>query len=148
MNYYRYGNATRRLRSGKFTFTFDVIEQFAGNWLGVLKLDNPEAITALEEIAARMGITSITEIEYDGLLKKKANFKPSSPDIIRLSTSALRETAAGVAVVKSPLSPIIPDSKASVGSPKIEVNDAIIIGEAPYVDPLATRTKTRKKVAA
>lgn len=148
MNYYSYGNATRRLRSGKFTFTFDVIEQFAGNWRGVLKLDNTEAIAALEEIAPRMGIASITEAEYDTLLKKKANFKPSSPDIIRLSTSALRETAAGVAVVKSPLNLTIPDAKTSVGSPKIEVSDAVVIGEAPYVDPLATRSKTRKKAAA
>ncbi len=41
--FYEYGNATRRLKSGKFTFQFDVVEQVAGNWRGVLKLEDEES---------------------------------------------------------------------------------------------------------
>lgn len=142
--YYRYDNASRRLRSGKFTYVFDVVEQFGGNWRGVLKLDNEEEIAALLTFAARFGVVEITEDEYNQLLKKKLNSKPSSPDIIRLPMSRLKETA-GVVVVKSPLSPTTPDISNPTGKVGLEISEAVVLGEAPYVDPLATRSKTRRK---
>lgn len=142
--FYSYGNATRRLKSGKFTFSFDVVGQFGGNWQGVLRLEDEEQITALEGFATRLGVVAITEDEYNELLKKKLNFRPSSPDIIQPSMSALKGHAA-VAVIKSPLSPTIPDKTASIGTPSVELADAIVLGDAPYVDPLSNRSKSRKK---
>jgi hypothetical protein len=141
--FYVYENASRRLRTGGFTFSFDVIEQFGGNWRGVLKLDDEASIAALSEIAVRLGVKEISEEEYDGWLKKKLNSRLPSPDIIRLPTSPLK-VGVGHVVIKEPSGRTIPEAAITV-SPKISSDEAITMGKAPYVDPLEERSKSKRR---
>lgn len=149
--YYYYGNASRRLKSGKFTFSFTVIGQFAGAWNGVLKLDDPEAIAAIESDGMKaLGVREITLAEYDAYQKKKLNPSKPSPAIILPPASSLKGPA-GAAVIRDPSSQITPKS-VSVASAEAKptVQDAVVLGEAPYVDPLEQRNgkKRTKKVSS
>lgn len=143
--YYEYGNATRRLRSGSYTFMFDVVEQVAGNWRGVLKLEEEGAQTALASFGARLGIIEITEVEYEAALKKKLNSRTPLPDTVQRVMLPLKETAAGVVVLRSPLGPITLEGVKNEVDKKLETSEAVTVGVAPFIDPLATRVKTRAR---
>ena len=146
--YYVYDNATRRFKVGEFTFAFDVVEQFAGNWRGVLKLDKPEEIAALETFAATVGVREITADAYEELLKKKGPSRnPSQESITRLQVPI--KGSAGAAVVRDPSAPTISNPN-SEKDKLLSADDAVVLGDAPYVDPLdVPRTaRNRKKKAA
>lgn len=145
IKYYKYCNATRRLKSNGYTFAFEVIEQVASSWLGILRLEDEGAQAALAVFADRYGIIEIDEAEYQTLLKKKTNSSISSPGIIQRITLPLKETVAGVVVLRSPLGPITLEPVKNEVGKKLEAADAVVLGTAPFVDPLATRTKSRSK---
>jgi hypothetical protein len=144
VKHYVYDNANRRLKSGKFTFAFDVVEQFGGSWRGVLKLDDEEQIKALESFATRLGVREIPVEEYERLLKKKLNSPPSSPDIIRQPVSRLAAAAGHVVIKDAPLSQTTPNgSITGTANPKPAISDAVVVGSAPFVDPLEVRSNKR-----
>lgn len=139
MKYYVYDNATRRIKSGAFEYSFEAIEQFGGSWRGVLRLEDSAAIEELAKFAVRLGIREITETEYADMLKKKAIFKrfsanlPSAPTLSR--AAPLKVPAGHVAVVKETPDIITLEDKRPSSS------DAILVGKAPYHDPLSDRTR-------
>lgn len=145
--YYVYDNASRRLKSGKFTYSFDVVEQFGGSWRGVLHLTDAAQITTLESFGPRMGVKEIPKEDYDALLKKKLNSPRSSPDIIRLPVSPLKEVA-GRVVLKDPSNPTTLKVEAIAQNSKPTIEEAVSIGTAPYIDPLEQRSNGKRKKKA
>lgn len=142
--YYSYNNASRRLRSGKFTYSFDIIAQFGGGWQGVLKLENPEEIATLESFGPKLGVREITEDEYLALVKKKTNSTRPSPSTIHLPPSPIKPAEAVVRV--KDLNPTTrKDLNIAVEPTKPSVDEVVTLGQAPYVDPLEQRSKTRKR---
>lgn len=139
--YYVYENANRRFKVGEFGFSFEVVEQIAGNWRGVLKTTSDAEDAALQTFAASVGITEITLDEYNALLKKKGNSWTPSPESVQRLSIPMRGSAEAV-VVRDPSVPTIlnPNSKDKL----LSVDDAIVLGEAPYVDPLDAVRPSRK----
>lgn len=144
MKYYVYDNASRRLKSGKFIYSFDVIEQFAGNWRGVMELSDPEAITALEAFGPRLGVREITLDEYLNYQKKNKSSWKVSPSIAHPQKSQAMENVGPVVVRENSNQTTLSVQPLST---KPAISDVVIVGEAPYVDPLEARSggKKRKK---
>lgn len=130
--YYIYYNATRVLKSGPYTYQFVQIEQFAGSWKGVMKLDDQGQINELQKFASRLGIEEITLEQYEEELKKKIKyprFSANIPTPPRPPQSMLNQNA-GV-VIKTPIDRII------VEDTRPTPENAILIGKAEYKDTLA-----------
>ena len=75
MNYYLYGNATRRLKVDGIVFNFEVCDNVGGAWYGVLALSDEAKIATLATVAARLGISEIDEPTYQDFLKKKTKIE-------------------------------------------------------------------------
>jgi hypothetical protein len=143
--YYVSNNANRRIRIGELSFAFEITENFAGAWRGVLTLSKPEEIAAFEKIAASLGATEISKEEYDGHLKKKVSStvgSASSSPVPNKMTVAGR----GAAVV-------VKEGQLQYGKPEVStvpivvqsVDDLIPLGVAPYVDPLEQKLAEKPK---
>jgi hypothetical protein len=146
MKYYVYDNASRRIKSSGFTYAFDITEQFGGSWRGVMTLSDPAAIAELEKFAARMGIREISETEYNELLKKKLNSKQHLQNTHPQQNQQIK-AGAGPVVIREPSARTTPDVKTVTGtvSTKPTVEEVVVLGDAPYVDPLEQRSKKRGK---
>lgn len=139
--YFAYANATRRLKVGAFVFAFDIIDQFGGSWRGLLTLDNPEQQEALERVAARSAVKVLTKEEYDEMLKKKVISTRTSQTSQVVNRGSLNDPAVVAVVINHHSAPQTPNKV----SKAITVDEAVIIGEAPFVDPLDEKKPSRKR---
>lgn len=131
--YYMTFNANRIVRFGDHQFQFDPVEQFAGNWSGVLKIDDPVKIEVWEKNLALTSSHEVTELVYLNQIKKKMVFMSSSPNsLVRQSPIPVSRDAK--AAIKTPTSRSI-----AIESTLPSAQDAITVGHAPYLDPI---TKT------
>lgn len=140
MKYYLSNNASRKFKANGYTFAFEVVEQFAGSWRGVLKLEHEEEIKALESFAASVGIKELTEAEYQEQLKKKVYSKPKpSPSQVIHPPSQLPDNVGVVLKNGNPT----PQTKAQDKLP--EVDALLNIGTATFVDPVEIKAARSKK---
>lgn len=77
-NFYEISDATKPVKAGGFTFEFKQVEFFMSKWYGVLQVDDPDAVQALEAVAAANGVRPITEEEYLRKAEKKRPANASS----------------------------------------------------------------------
>lgn len=131
--YYMTFNANRRVRFGDVEFQFDPIEQFAGNWSGVLKIDDEAKIAVWDKNLALTGSHEVTELEYLNQIKKKMVFMKSSGNSL-VRQSPIPVSRGAKAAIKTPTSPSI-----AIDSVLPSSQEAITVGHAPYLDPI---TKT------
>lgn len=140
--YFAYANATRRLKVGAFVFAFDIIDQFGGSWRGLLTLDDPAQQEALERVASQSAVKVLTKPEYDELLKKKVILTPTLQVSRLQSLGNLNGPDAVPVVINHFTSRPIPDAIKVV---PITVDEAVEIGEAPFVDPLDEKKSPERK---
>lgn len=127
--YYMTLSANRIIRLGNVDFQFEPIEQFAGNWSGVLKIEDEAKAKLFSENVGRVGAYEIDELTYYNQLKKKMVFmKSSTNSLVRQSQIPISRVAK--AAIKTPISPL------TVTDPLPSAYDAIQVGKAPYVDPI------------
>lgn len=127
--FYMTFSAHRRIRLDGHEFQYEPIEQFAGNWSGVIKIDDDKLSTLFSANLGVAGAHEITELEYLNQLKKKMVFMSSSGNsLVRQSPIPISRGAK--AALKTPTSPI------TVTEPLLNAYDAIQVGKAPYVDPI------------
>lgn len=143
--YYLYANATRRFNVLGYIFSFDVVEQFGGSWIGVLQLDDAGAQDALATFAARTGISEITEDEYNAQIKKKTPSIVYSKSSLQPPPPHLQLAPGAAAVVINPTRPLTVKPITAPEKTLIGVDEAVIIGEAPYVDVLDEKTSSPKR---
>lgn len=137
--YYMTFNANRIVKFGDAQFQFEPIEQFAGNWCGVLKIDDEAKIAIWDKNLPLTASHEITELEYLNQLKKKMVFMKSSVNsLVRQSLIPVNPMGAKAAIKT-------PTSRSIAIEPDLpSINEAIQVGRAPYVDPI-TRTVPPKQ---
>lgn len=147
MRYFRYDNASRALKLGDVRFVFDVVGQFAGSWVGVFATDKENEIALLLEKGSVFGVVEITADEYEAQLKKKLpsqrSTQTSAENKILLPRPG-RQSAA--VVVKHDGAP--PSQTKAISNPptvKVTVDEVVVLGKAPYVEPLEAVAKSKKK---
>lgn len=145
MKYYLYNNANRRLKLGKFTFVFDVVDQFAGAWRGILATGKPGEIATIEAHARRLGIVELPEAEYEELKKKAV-----AAQIRSLQRSGLRPTNMRLGSDKPAVTVVDrrrPSQSSKAPDPKKdlpEASEVLTVGTANIVDNLDKPTATRR----
>ena len=138
MIFYHCANASRSVKvsSGK-RVTFDVYKYFAGSWLGIAAVEDPETIELLDELVRKpkSGITRITEEEYRANLKKKL-----SPPSFRPSTVSLSPPQAAVQPLPAGRRAVVAEGAGNQPAPVVpkvydSVDDFLKIGAVKTLDP-------------
>ncbi len=143
--YFIYDNANRKIKTGKFTFLFDVVESVGGAWRGVLKLAEADEVAALLALPVTLGIREITELEYNEQLKKKTpSGRKVQPQLIRTPQFQEGEKAAAV-VVGAPGARPTKGEHENKEPAKAPLDKVLKIGKAPFVDPLEIKPASKKK---
>lgn len=149
MNYFRYDNASRAVKLGDKRFVFDVVGQLAGGWVGVFATDDARSIELLSNEGRSLGIVPLTEAEYQEQLKKKVVLSSSMqgstsnkitlPRPGRQSAAVVVNRDGGQASRTKVTSNPVPVVKVLA-----TVEESVLIGKAPFVEPLETKVEAAK----
>lgn len=148
-HYFQTYNANRKYINGGFTFVFDGVESFGGSWIGILEESDPAKIAALNSFGPTVSVFEIDAAEYQRLKKKATGIvaHPHSPVVPLVTPAKGSLLAAGV--VRNGIEPITtPNVEAESPDQLRTVEDALVVGTAPYVDPLDVKLNakpTKKK---
>lgn len=146
--WYLANNASRRIKLGKFTLAFEIVDQFAGAWRGVYATSNPEEIQLIDAAAPRLGMTELTEEAYEALSKKATFARMRS-----LKQSGLRPVSTTVggdkpAVTVAERKRLVAPSESVKQKDLPETADVLKVGVANITDnldkPEAARRVRRK----
>lgn len=148
MKYYLSKNASRRLKLGKFTVAFEIVDQFAGAWRGVYATNNPAEIALLDEAAPRLGLVELNEEAYEELKKKAGLTRARS-----LRRSGLRPTSVSVGSDKPAVTvverPKVPSASTEVKKDLPDSSDVLKLGIVNVTDNLdKPERRPRRKSSA
>jgi len=111
MRYFQTSNATRLFRIGQFSFKFDPVGLFSGNWVGILATDKEDEAEALAGFGPL--IVETNEASYNDLKKK------DPPSLVNQEAP---QVLTGVVREEKPVAE--------------SLDEEISVGKATYTDPL------------
>ena len=128
---------------------FDGVESFGGSWIGILEESDPAKIVALNSFGPTVSIFEIDEAEYLKLKKKAKGIAASPPSTTPPLVTPAKGSLLSAGVVRNGIEPITTPNVIAESPDKLRtVEDALVVGTAPYVDPLDVKLNakpTKKK---
>jgi len=142
-------NAIRSIKFGDFVTVFDVIDQIGGAWYGVYATDDEALLAAIEKDGPRLGVSEITEDEYNAQLKKKVNSSSNTfrSEVLRIPLPSQNQR--NVVVAGKASGAVLSTKGTSEPLPSVAdrptVEAVVTVGEADYIEPLDIAKPVSKK---